>query len=125
MRTLIFILVLLSAGANARGADFCALTVDIVSPDGSPALMTFARFIAPDGRVVLDKIVEGPTLRICDFGFGEHKLVLWLWKLLTHSPLRLCGSDSTSRFKWDGIGSTSQQNQQLIDSKFPGAGMII
>jgi hypothetical protein len=38
--------------------------------------MTFARFIAPDGSVVLDKIVEGPTLRICDFGFGEHKLVL-------------------------------------------------
>lgn len=76
MRTLIFMLVLLSAGANARGADFCALTVDLVGADGSPARLTFTRFIAPDGTVILEQVVEGPTLRICDFGFGEHKLVL-------------------------------------------------
>ena len=76
MRTLIFTFMILSAGRSIRGADFCGLTVDIINPDGGPARLTEAKFFAPDGRLVLEKNVEGPTLQICDFGFGEHKLVL-------------------------------------------------
>jgi hypothetical protein len=53
--------------------------------------LTFARFIAPDGRVILEKIVQGPTLQICDFGFGEYKLVLGYGNCypLTFGGLRL------------------------------------
>lgn len=61
---------------RARAAEFCALTVDIIRPDGSPARFTPVRFLDPAGKALLDETVESSTLRICDFGFGPHTLVI-------------------------------------------------
>ena len=55
--------------------DFCALTVELVDSHGAPAKLTPVRLIDSSGRTVFDEQIEGPTVRICDFGFGLHRLV--------------------------------------------------
>jgi len=76
MRILFTLVLLVLAAPKAYCADFCALTVDILKADGSPANLTPMKFIDPAGKVISDETVEGPVLRICDFGFGRYKLVL-------------------------------------------------
>jgi hypothetical protein len=55
------------------GKDFCALTVDIAAADGRTIRSTAVELIDPNGKVVFQTI-SGPTLQICDFGFGRHRL---------------------------------------------------
>ncbi len=62
--------------ANAAAAEFCALTVDIIGTDGHPARLTPVRLIDPSGKTVFDKEVEGSSVKICDFGFGPHTLMV-------------------------------------------------
>ena len=55
--------------------DFCALTVELADSQGAPAKLTPVRLIDSSGKTVFDEQIEGPTVRICDFGFGLHRLV--------------------------------------------------
>ena len=55
---------------------FCALTVELLDRDGAPAKLTPVQLIGPSGEIVFNDQVSGSKLRICDFGFGLHKLVV-------------------------------------------------
>jgi hypothetical protein len=69
--------VFLSAvGAAAQPRDYCALSVELQSSDGSPARLTPVRLLDPSGKAVFDEQVDGSTFEICDFGFGEHTLIV-------------------------------------------------
>ena len=54
--------------------DFCALTLDVVTSDGKPGTVSSVELLDSSGQRVLTKEVAGPTVRICDFGFGRHTL---------------------------------------------------
>jgi hypothetical protein len=62
--------------AASSATDFCALTVDFMDHQGRPARLTPVQLMDPSGKVVFDKQVEGPSMRICDFGFGAHQLLV-------------------------------------------------
>jgi hypothetical protein len=70
------VVLIIMLGQRAKAVDFCALTVDIQDSTGGPAKLTHVQLVDPTGKVVFQDQVEGSTLRICDFGFGEHKLVV-------------------------------------------------
>jgi len=70
------VVLIVALGRHANAADFCALTVDILDSTGGPARLTHVQLVDPAGKVVFQDQVAGSTLRICDFGFGEHKLVV-------------------------------------------------
>lgn len=53
---------------------FCALTLQIETPDGQPARRTWVELRDPTGKMVLQEQVHGPVLTICDFGPGPHSL---------------------------------------------------
>ena len=55
---------------------FCALTLDVLDSGGAPAKLTPVKLIDSSGAIVFDQQVEGSTVRICDFGFGPHRLVV-------------------------------------------------
>jgi hypothetical protein len=58
----------------AEAAETCAVTARIESKDGRPNNMTWIELVDGSGKVVLNQLVDGPVLRICDFGFGPHTL---------------------------------------------------
>ena len=60
----------------AASNGFCALTVDLLAENGAPSRLTPVRLIDPSGKTVFDQQVDGPVVRICDFGFGPHKLAV-------------------------------------------------
>jgi hypothetical protein len=51
---------------------FCALTLNLQKSDGEPRSRTWVHLIDPAGRVEKQELVQGPSLRICDFGFGAY-----------------------------------------------------
>jgi hypothetical protein len=59
----------------SSGATFCALTVHVLS-ESKPANVSKVRLFDMSGKVVFDEEVKGADVRICDFGFGPHKLVV-------------------------------------------------
>lgn len=69
----VVMLIMLSA-VIASAENFCALTVNIESPDGRPARKTWVELIDPDGVVEKRELVDGPTVHICDFGFGAYSI---------------------------------------------------
>ncbi len=69
-----FAICLQCAPTVARADDFCALTVNIVGWDGAPNNRTWIELLDPTGKVELREMAEGPSVKICDFGFGEHTL---------------------------------------------------
>ena len=54
--------------------NFCALTLDVVTWEGKPSTVSWVELLDSSGRRVLTKEILGPTVRICDFGFGRHTL---------------------------------------------------
>jgi len=54
--------------------EFCAMTVDILQSDGTPARLIPVKLINAAGKAVFDERLERSPLRICDFGFGPHQL---------------------------------------------------
>lgn len=58
----------------ASAEEFCALTADLQYQDGRPARLTPVRLTDPAGKVVFDGPAVDSQVRICDFGFGPHKL---------------------------------------------------
>lgn len=70
-------LLLLAGLASVSAApkeDFCAVTLHVVGPDGAPITSTWIELDDPSHHVVRKEMMAGPTLRICDFGFGPHTL---------------------------------------------------
>jgi|SRR5579862_3721714 len=63
-------------GGSAAGETFCALSVEVRFHDGRPARLQPVKFIDPSGNIVFDEQIENSTFQICDFGFGEHRLVV-------------------------------------------------
>jgi hypothetical protein len=61
-------------GGRAMAEDVCALSLDILFPDGSPARLQPVRLKDSSGKVVFEGHAENSKLNICDFGFGEHQL---------------------------------------------------
>lgn len=77
MRLSLLVLAATVAKPSAVAAkDFCALTVGLLDSRGAPAKLTPVQLIDPSGKIVFDEQIEGPTARICDFGFGPHSLVV-------------------------------------------------
>jgi hypothetical protein len=70
----VMLLVGLASASAAPREDFCAVTLHVVGPDGAPITSTWIELDDPSRRVVLREMMAGPTLRICDFGFGPHTL---------------------------------------------------
>jgi hypothetical protein len=62
--------------ANASAAEFCALSIRIITPEGRPARLTPVKLLDPSGKVIFDEQVETSEVQICDFGFGAHTLVV-------------------------------------------------
>jgi hypothetical protein len=58
---------------RVRAEEFCALTLNIVDSDGLPIRRTWVQLLDESGAGPYT-MMEGPTLRICDFGFGPHTL---------------------------------------------------
>jgi hypothetical protein len=72
--SLLFILVWLpTMQTSAHAGDFCAVTLNIHLPNGSPITSTWIELIGPDGNGERRELI-GATARICDFGFGPHTL---------------------------------------------------
>jgi len=72
-------IIFLAATAFARVGhstpeDACALTVTVSGPSGEPIGSTMVELLDASGRTVLRQLMKGPTLTICDFGFGKHTL---------------------------------------------------
>ena len=61
---------------SAQSEEFCALTLDVKTPDGTPTGNTWVELRDDAGNVELRKQMKGSELRICDFGFGKHSLVV-------------------------------------------------
>jgi len=59
---------------TARADDFCALTLRVTGPMGEPSRSTWIELDDASGRVVWRDAMQGPDLKICDFGFGPHTL---------------------------------------------------
>jgi hypothetical protein len=59
---------------SAQAEDFCAVTLNVVGADRMPISSTWIELDDPAGNVVRKEIMMGPTLQICDFGFGPHTL---------------------------------------------------
>jgi hypothetical protein len=66
---------LTSASRETLAADFCAVHVRVVNPNGYPINNTWIELKDPSGRVVRREHV-GPEFEICDFGFGPHTLTV-------------------------------------------------
>jgi hypothetical protein len=71
---LIFSLLLCQVATAAPTDGFCALTVHVTGFDGAPITSTWVELADPSGKVVLREIMHGPTLQVCDFGFGSYVL---------------------------------------------------
>jgi hypothetical protein len=69
----VFLLAGISSTALAQ--DFCAVTVHIQGPDRKPITSTWFELRDPSEKVVR-KAKTGPNLRLCDFGFGPHRLTV-------------------------------------------------
>jgi hypothetical protein len=65
-------LALASPAANAE--DFCALTANVVNSAGEPISSTWIELVNSEGQIVRREMRTGPTITICDFGFGPHTL---------------------------------------------------
>ena len=70
IRLVLFLGALLPSVAHA---DFCAVTVKVSLPDGSPINSTWIELVDNSGRIVRRESV-GSEFQICDFGFGPHTL---------------------------------------------------
>ena len=79
------------SGGSAAAEEFCALSLDILFHDGSPAKRQPVRLKDSSGKVVFDEQAENSKLLICDFGFGEHELIVGYNRCypITISGLRL------------------------------------
>lgn len=60
--------------ARAGAQEFCAVTLSVSGSDGAPITSTWIELVDPAGKVVRREMINGPTARICDFGFGPHTL---------------------------------------------------
>jgi hypothetical protein len=75
LRTLFWVGLVLQLGSSiARAEDFCAVTLDVAGFDGKPITSTWIELDDPSGKAVRSETMTGPTLKICDFGFGPHSL---------------------------------------------------
>lgn len=64
--------------STAKGESFCALTVNVRFPDGRSARLQPVQLVDPQGKTVFDGRTDeaGSPVPICDFGFGDHRLVV-------------------------------------------------
>jgi hypothetical protein len=60
--------------STAAAEDFCALTLTVTRSDGSLNRMARIQLVDESGHGELNEMMWGPTLKICDFGFGPHSL---------------------------------------------------
>jgi hypothetical protein len=60
----------------ALADDFCAVTVHVTASEGTPITSTWIELADSGGKVVRREMMRGPTLKICDFGFGPHTLTV-------------------------------------------------
>src|SRR5689334_4705056 len=68
--------VLVSCGF-APGADFCALTVTVVDPGGGRTTLPLpVALLDSSGSVVQRTILERGQASFCDFGLGDHSVVV-------------------------------------------------
>lgn len=58
-----------------RAGEFCAVTLFVSSPDGKPAVVR-VHMLDRSGNVELNTFSEIQGLKICDFGFGPHRIVI-------------------------------------------------
>jgi hypothetical protein len=75
-RLLLWSIAALLSVASAKSEVFCALTVQVLFQDGSPARLQPARLTDPSGKIVFDEQIENSSFSICDFGIGAHKLTV-------------------------------------------------
>jgi len=60
--------------SRALADEFCAVTLNVVGSDGLPIRRTWVQLLDDSGTAELNTMMEGSTLKICDFGFGPHSL---------------------------------------------------
>ena len=54
--------------------EFCAVTLNVFGPHGEPNSSTWIELDDTTGNAVRRELMTGPTLYLCDFGFGPHTL---------------------------------------------------
>jgi hypothetical protein len=64
----------LLATSPVKAQEFCAVTLNVFGPHGEPNNSTWIELDDPTGKAVRKELMRGPTLYLCDFGFGPHTL---------------------------------------------------
>src|SRR5436305_2355302 len=59
---------------TAHSAEFCAVSVKIMTAAGVAPISSWVELIDQSGAIELRKEVKGATFTICDFEFGPHTL---------------------------------------------------
>jgi hypothetical protein len=67
-------LVILTIPQFARAADFCAVTLTILTPEAKPPKSTHIEVVDQKGKIERAFEAQGDTVQICDFGFGPHAI---------------------------------------------------
>ncbi len=65
---------LMLSSSSAAAEEFCAVTLNVLDSGGAPISSTWIELVNSEGLVVRKEEMIGPTIRICDFGFGPHTL---------------------------------------------------
>ena len=69
------VLALLLVAYSVNGADLCAVTIQVTTPDGRPTQARVRLFDA-DGRVVQTLTTDGKPVQFCDLALGPHSIVV-------------------------------------------------
>jgi hypothetical protein len=65
---------LMASALNA--ADDCALKVNVIDASGAPVRSAFVDLHDSKGNLVVQTMAKDGWAEICDFGFGEHSLII-------------------------------------------------
>ena len=74
-KTVAFLLIALSA-RSGRASEFCAVTVAVTDEQGRFANSVPVELHDPEGKTVKRFDQGGGEVKFCDFGFGEHSILV-------------------------------------------------
>ena len=70
----LFVLVVWRNPTAARAQEFCAVTLNVTNPGGTPITSTWIEVIDASGKTVRREMTAGSSATVCDFGFGSNSL---------------------------------------------------